>query len=299
MKKSFPLLLIAMVAVFAISGCTGTPKTTAFVGGTDGLKMSFADLPSTIFANVPFQLAVLVQNAGESAIEVGSATFTLNNAQNFNILVTDATTRNKGLLQAAKIVQATIFPGGQEFITWGPAKFTGEAGIPITEQQPVPIAVDACYGYSTTMITRVCIAKGKQICEPIAEKVIQNSGAPIQITKFKQIAQAENDTVTLNFKIDVENKGGGDVYTAGATCPTPDSNSKDIFYVDKVILGDEVYAPQSLLNCDSIELSDNEGSTTCSITIPSVKTDYEEQLSIVLNYTYKQKLTAKIAIIPL
>lgn len=293
MAKAFPILIIAMMAIFAVSGCT-QQKGAAFVGGTDGLKLSFQDVPQTVFANVPFQLAVLVQNAGESKIDIGNATFVLNNAQNFNI--TAPSTTNKEILPAARIVQDTIMPGGQELISWGSAKFTGQIGVPLPEEQPISIAVDACYPYSTTMIARVCIARSNKICEPAAEKVVQNSGAPIQVTKFKQIAQPENGNIILSLIIEVANKGKGDVYAAGAVCSGLTLEDQSIVNVTKITLGNEVYEAYSL-NCEPIALFDGEGSTSCSLTIPAT-TDYEEELSVVLNYTYKQRLTTEIAVIP-
>lgn len=306
------MIVLMLVAVVAVSGCVNLPsfsrdeKATAFAGGTDGLTMEFQDLPDTIFTGVPFQLVVLVQNAGETPLKAGTASFTLNNAALFG--VTPSAVNNQNLI-ATKLVQGTITPGGQEFVSWKsstgkPPKFTGTV---LTEQQTIPLTVDACYSYSTTMLATACVARTKKICEPVGIKPVENSGAPIQVTEFKQVAQPDGDNINFNFILSVENQGDGSVFSSAANCPGPSIDLQNYVYLSAIKLGSakNLQVVSTCGNaktdcCDevSIALDDRgRGSTSCSLTIPST-TDYQDQLSIVLAYRYKDRITRSIAVVP-
>lgn len=301
MTKSHLIILlpIMIIAVFAVSGCLGKTGTAAFVGGTDGLTMSFQDLPPTVFANVPFNLVVLVQNAGESFMQEGEAKFTLNNALQFGISPNTATVKNAYNLTAAKRINNTIIPGRTEPISWGQTVFTGQGGAPLTEQQPVPLAVYACYPYSTKMLAMACAARSAKGCQPVADKPVQSSGAPIQITKLSQVAQSiDNNTILLSFSIEIANEGKGDVYASSFStiCPNPSANIQNFVNITSIVFGNTTY-PIDCRSGSSVSLSDGKGSTTCKITIPT-KVDFEDELFVTFNYTYKQKLTTDITVIP-
>ena len=290
------VLFIMVVAVFVVSGCTGRAENAAFVGGTDGLTMNFQHLPPTIFVNVPFNLVVLVQNAGESVMLKDGATFTLNNAGQFGISPTNATVKNKNNLTAAKRINNTILPGNIEPISWEKIAFTGQAGVPLTEEQL--IAVSACYPYSTKMLVMACAARSAKECQPIGDKPVQSSGAPIQITKLSQVAQEiDNETILLSFAIDVENKGKGDVYAPSfsAVCPSPSADFQNVVNIKSIVFGNTT-KPIDCKGGSDISLSDGKGSTTCKITIPT-KVDFEDELLVTFDYTYKQTLTTNIAVI--
>jgi hypothetical protein len=257
--------LVMIIAVFAVSGCAPSTEVKAFVGGTEGLKMEFLNLPPSIFVNVPFSLAITVQNAGEYTVMPGGAYFTLNNALNFNIPLEKSTVNNADALIAARRIQDTILPGGKELISWGEAVFTGTLGAPLTEEQPVLLGIKACYYYETRAVASVCVAKSNKICEPIGEKTVQSSGAPVQLTELKQIAQTtDNENYTITLTLTVENKGEGSVYAQYATCPKPSFEDQNYVVLDKMTLEGKEIDPE----CNGgvlIQLSDGKGSKTCRI----------------------------------
>ncbi|MEM4248511.1 MAG: hypothetical protein QXH80_04525, partial [Candidatus Nanoarchaeia archaeon] len=165
-----------------------------------------------------------------------------------------------------------------------------------TEEQAVPIAVDACYPYGTMATTGVCVAKTSKVCEPVAEKVVQSSGAPIQVTEFKQIAQPVGDTNTiqLRFTITVENQGDGEVFSISNTCPQP-INPGEVS-IKEIKLGSKTYGPEFCKE-SIITLSEGEGSVSCTIPV-EVSGEYEEELTVYLSYIYKQRLTTEISVMP-
>ncbi len=291
-------LLVMIIAVFAVSGCAPSTEVKAFVGGTDGLKMEFLNLPPSIFAKTPFSLAITVQNAGEYTVMPGGAYFTLNNAMNFNIPLDNSTINNADALIAARRIQDTILPGGKELISWGEAVFTGIAGVPLTEEQPVLLGIKACYYYETRAVASVCVAKTNKICEPIGEKTVQSSGAPVQLTELKQIAQTtDNENYTITLTLTAENKGKGGVYAQHATCPKPSAEEQDYVVLDRISVGGEEIFPE----CNGgrlITLSEGKGSKTCRIKATAKNIEYEEQLAVTLAYKYDQDLTTEISVIP-
>jgi len=298
MKKEI-MLGIAVIALVAMSGCLSSKGTTssAFVGGTDGLTMQFQNLPSTVFPNAPFNILVLVGNAGETDIPQNGATFVLNNAANFGISPTKAQqTNSEGLAGSRKVANGTV-PGEQVIIAWPDASFKGTV---LTEEQSVPISVDACYPYKSSATASVCAARTDKICNPIGDKDVQSSGAPVQVTSLKQIAQAlDSKRVQMQVTVEIENKGDGKVYStstnSSAQCPSPSIDYLDIVNVTGMKFGNAAIP----FNCDEnpIQLYQNKGELNCVVSI-NTASDIQDQLSIELAYKYKQSISSSIAAIP-
>jgi hypothetical protein len=289
MKKAFVTVLL--IGIFLIGGCVKQQPTTAFIGGNEGLVASFIDLPSTIFSTSLFDIKVLLQNKGEADVPANAAKLTLNNAGTFGVDLTNASLSNTQRLEKAKKINNTILSGGINTIIWQGASFKGAV---ITEQQTIPISVSVCYPYETTGIVLACAGKTDKVCKPAEEKPIQSSGAPIQITNFRQIATPKGKGIEFAFVIDVENKGGGDVYNAG--CENLLLEQKDVVTINSVIFDNkEVNA-----DCKNQEISlwQNKGSISCKFDISELNQDYNAELVVKLNYTYKSMLNSAITVIP-
>ncbi|MEM2873942.1 MAG: hypothetical protein QW063_00580 [Candidatus Nanoarchaeia archaeon] len=295
------LTLIFLVMVIVVSGCISLPifstreiESETFIGGTDGLVLRFLSLPSTVLQNQSFSIVALVENKGESDINAEDAFFTLNNANAFNIPDKEITKRNSIKLTGAKLVGGVVMPGGSEQIAWGPAKITS---LILTEQQIIPLSIDACYPYTTTATSRVCISKTHKLCEPVAEKIVKNSGAPIQLTSLRQIALPKNNDIELTLIFEIKNVGGGAVFEAVASCPNPNIAQKDYVNIKAIKLGGKSL---DLKNCSELSMSlfENKGSASCTFTIPAT-TDYEEQLTIELEYKYKKGLSGQVVTVPI
>jgi hypothetical protein len=171
--------------------------------------------------------------------------------------------------------------------------------VPLTEEQPVPLGIKACYYYETNAVVSVCVAKSNEICEPIGEKTVQSSGAPVQLTELKQIAQTtDNENYIITLTLTAENKGKGSAYAQYATCPNPSFEDQNYVRINKMTLGGEDIIPE----CNGgvlIQLSEGKGSKTCRIKATAKNIEYEEQLAITLNYKYSQDLTTEISVIPI
>lgn len=282
--------MIAIIAVFAVSGCTTQEATGAFAGGTDGLTASFINLPTSVFTESTFDINLLLQNKGEADIPVNAALLSLNNAGTLGI--TEASKSNIKNLNKVRRINDTIIAGGSEPISWQSASFKGAA---ITEQQAVPFSVNVCYPYATTAIAAACAGKTDKVCNPIEEKPVQSSGAPIQVTRLMQVAVPKATGVELAFTIDVENKGEGDVYGPGSICAALSPDQKDIVTIKSIIFNGEPKTADCI-NAP-ISLSENQGSITCNFDV-NVAQDFSAELVVQLNYVYRGLLNGAITVIP-
>jgi hypothetical protein len=309
MKSSLIFAVMFSAVVFA-GGCiqldflgTRQQEATAFAGGTSGLTLAFQDLPTTILTNVAFDIKVIVENAGEFTIPQGAAVFTLNNAELFSI-TNSVQYNNLSDLDGVRLVRDTIIPGGRDLASWRNAIFKG---VVLTEQQLVPIAVDACYPYMTTAVSRICVAADSDVCEPSGIKTVENSGAPVQVSNLRQVAQQSGNNIELGLLFDVTNNGNGDAFAATASCPSPDATTnRDTITIKSLKVGNKIVSP--VLQCDQNRNTDccsepeltmfrGSGSDSCRVSVQGTG-GFEEQLSIELEYKYKDRITAQIAVIP-
>lgn len=299
--KKIIFLMIAIIAVFAISGCT-KEQPAAFAGGTDGLAVSFINLPTSVFTSSVFDINILLQNKGEADVPLGKAVLTLNNAQTLGI--TNAIKTNTKLLTRVRKIVNTTIPGETESLAWQNASFKG---IIITEQQAPPFSIDACYPYETTAIATACAGKTSDVCKPVEEKTVQSSGAPIQVTKFSQIAVPKTSGVELAFTIDVENQGKGSVYDSAAVCSYNLSaidlrpEQIDTIVVNSITFNNIAINPLTACPLDRgrpiISLSDKKGLITCNFDV-AVTQDFSAELVVKLGYIYKDSLNGAITVIP-
>lgn len=289
------IAIFLLIGIFAVSGCLGgKTETAAFVGGNEGLALSFMDLPASVFTESVFDINVLVQNKGEADVSAHNATLTLNNAQSLGI--TDAIKNNTGALDRARRTGESISLGGTEPISWPDATFKGAL---ITEQQTVPFSVDVCYPYETTAIALACAGRTDKVCKRVEEKTVQSSGAPIKVTKFSQVAVQRAMGVELAFTIDVENKGSGDVYDPAAACTGAEAlmpSQKDIVAIKEITFDSEPKTPTCLK--EPISLWENKGSITCKFDVANSTQDFSAELVVKLNYIYKDRLIGAMTVIP-
>jgi hypothetical protein len=74
-----------------------------------------------------------------------------------------------------------------------------------------PLFVDVCYLYKTKATSKLCIKedpldRSDDICTIAGSKEVQNSGAPVQITKFEEYSAGQN---AVSFSFTVKNVGNG------------------------------------------------------------------------------------------
>ena len=190
MQKITTIIGVVLVSLL-LTACSnqnnGNPDATGFLGGTQGVQLSFGDnAPPSMIADggdQPFPVIVKAENLGEEAIPRENATITL---EGFSF---------------------SAFNISQDNLTSRPAE-----RIQANRQTPDGEQIDA----------DLYLADESTPCEVSSNRDSSSSGAPVQITDVEQDVES-SDTTGLTFT--VKNQGSGDVYQSGTTC-TPSQGQR-------------------------------------------------------------------------
>lgn len=325
-KKYAVLLVIFFAAIIAVSGCAGQTKTqqitkqAAFVGGTDGLKVSLmpGQPPSQLFSGQEFQIAIQIENKGEgNLMEItpksttgttpvfglggaavaaqyyyGYVSLSGINVESFGTVQTQAITDK---LAPVKKIGTSVVPGGMTQIIFQ-AKAPAIAG----SQAQFPLYVSALYPYTSRAVAAACVKQniyqqtvaGKEICTITGAKAVEASGAPVKVTSIEELP--------TGFNIKVKNVGGGYAFKySAAEFPKTESginpfSDKDRAMISSVVLGTtDITAgcsPQELF------LINNEAQFFCKANLTAAA-EAVEQLVIDLNYGYVSTASTTLTVL--
>jgi hypothetical protein len=315
-KKYAGLLLVLFTAIILTSGCTGTTKTpaakpTAFVGGTDGLKISLlaGQPPTQIFENQPFLIGVQVDNKGEgNLVEISSSGAVLGVPPDpspgppapdsvfgyLSLAGIDVSRSRFGTVQYLPIntslgpvskITNSIIPGGQTQII-----FSAKAPDIVGAQAQYPLKVAALYYYSSQAIATVCLKEsiyqqtisGKEICKLTGAKTVDASGAPIKVTSVEELP--------TGFNIMVKNSGTGYSFAVNNTNfqktegAINQYSEKDRVHLLSVKLGETDITSDCTQK--DLFLVNNVAQVFCPATLGGAAAETVEQLVITLSYGY-------------
>ena len=316
MQKITTIIGVVLVSLL-LTACSnqnnGNPDATGFLGGTQGVQLSFGDnAPPSMIADggdQPFPVIVKAENLGEEAIPRENATITLEgfSFSAFNISQDNLTSRPAERIQANRQTpdgeQIDAAPVFTEFPTFNYVDDVQAGG----EQAMI---AKMCYEYASTTSTEICVkddlylADESTPCEVSSNRDSSSSGAPVQITDVEQDVES-SDTTGLTFT--VKNQGSGDVYQSGTTC-TPSQGQR--------VEGDVIVRFSGLdgvteVNCRSadrigdqafeLRKSQNDlrqGDTfRCAMTIPQEnRNNREEPFTAELSYLYETSTSKTLTV---
>jgi len=300
-KKKYIILALIIIGLVLISGCAkkSTAETApagAFIGGTDGLIMSFvADAPPSEYPQgVAFDIIVNVENKGEYDIPDNAATIVIG-----GIPYVKEKTQTLTGLTGRQLLQKTPTPGG---VTQ--AQFSSDGSPTFPGSQPQKISASICYPYVTKIQGTVCIREslakqtvgGAELCTITGDKTVFSSGAPIKITSLTESATSQaGKVIGLRFTMFVKDEGPGVSYL-GETCPPnlADANRVKVKSAKLVSLGLD-------LDCKKAEetgvliTGDKGGIITCVTKEgANIAGEFEDVLLMELEYNYTQSITKSI-----
>lgn len=319
MRYKTPILFALVILV---SGCVGQGNGEEvlshgqFLGGELGLELNYIEVPPRVFQSDEFAILLEVNNKGETDVEVGDALFRLSNSNVFSI--TENEKKNEEPLLKAT-AEKTF--GGQTFIEYSPAKYIG--GV-LSSESPITISIDACYPYETVAAVDLCVARSEfsEVCSPVEEKDVDNSGAPVQVTKAEQtLSLLTNNKVRVGFKLTVEAKGEEtDAYykvpiettgesvegRAGTTCEVRQLEFANEVTVKELRIGSAVpYTATEIESaCGSSSIRfDDEGvaELNCNFQIDNYVIgagDYVERMTVTFGYLHNTLANTEIFVIP-
>jgi len=161
----------------------------------------------------------------------------------------------------------------------------------LTGNTEFTLRADVCYSYGTTAVSKICIRKNnletkEGVCTVNEDKTVFSSGAPIQITDFKESARSR-DKVAFTFI--VQKAGTGDLFEQNSQCGN-ERRFEDRVWVE-VSTGIEGIDCTGLTggtaNTGYLTFFGDSKPVTCTQTVTTAS-DYEKEVKITLKYDYEE-----------
>ncbi|MBD3209071.1 hypothetical protein GF367_01475 [Candidatus Woesearchaeota archaeon] len=329
MMKAY-IVALALVGLLVLSGCSDGGDETAsnwdtFIGGTQGVSLRFETEapPTEVNVGDQFNAVVILENQGEYTVPAGEykvrlkgfspAEFsTTSDALEWTTAESDA---DGEVLQGSEMnpdTGETIEPY-PVYVTLphdGMLVYTGS----IAGNTPFPFLAELCYRYETTANAKLCIkddltkASDTKVCTISGAQDITSSGAPVQITAFKEFSGGK-DAVRFSFTI-IAASTGGEVSIKDED--TPASCGKSRNDQDKLFVTVETGIPG--LQCNGfisgpedsdddsfeegyIKLSGGSRQVTCTQNVDEdLKGDYVKIVTITAAYDYEQSVSSNVLV---
>ncbi len=304
MKRGY-LLLGLVVFIAACTTETAPGNDTPFIGGTNGLIIEFLENapPKEVADNgqFPFDIIVKLTNEGEHKVLRSQAHVTISG------LFPADFDKGLGELQrqppvddlepVRKDPEGNEIPGTQTQVHIDGLNYKGN----LDGNVKFPVRAEVCYQYQTIANGQYCMRENlldtdEGVCEVSGTKTIHNSGAPVQITSFKQ-SVAGTDTILLTFT--VSQRGNGNIFksdtsTSGVSC---DSSSfvdeNKVFVSVQTGLGSNPIKCLGLFDRDGLDdhegyvlLTNGDATFTCTQEVEDV--DAEKTVRVIMDYEYEE-----------
>ncbi|UCD04061.1 MAG: hypothetical protein JSW73_00215 [Candidatus Woesearchaeota archaeon] len=321
------LVISMMIGIFFIStilssGCSlwgekedetpSEPKYGEFyIEGTDGVVISFMRNrpPSELYKNVPFQIAVKLENRGEHTIRgINSLVKVfISGIYPFSYGFSEDEKSPEGeYLEGIRRFNNSVLPGGIAEVVFDGTGYNGYIKEGGRWEQPLKVSV--CYPYETNVASKVCLKDdiykdtvGSTPCKITGSKYVETSASPIKVTK---VYEEPIGTDTVAFKIDIENVGGRYPYIGEIDeCAGLDEKNQNEIILASMKCGDLGLKCTSGCALDSgglIKLYDNkaiiiiEGDIS-NANVPAAES--EEMLTLRFYYNYYDDVSKTIAVL--
>lgn len=306
------LIISSLILILVITGCgTSTNNKNSavgFIGGTDGLvpkiEIISSQLNQVLDNNVEnFQIALTLQNKGETTVKAGDVLTTLSgiDLNAFQIKEKDGTSKSQDQLEKLARDGTKTLPPSETVIAYD-ANYKYDEPADKTQE----IGLNFCYKYETIASTDSCLVKEvtkpstESKCKVDEQKVMGNSGAPVSVTSLTERPSGKS---TVTFTLQIENKGKGDVYSpeffVKGKC-IEDQETKNKFNV-KVEFPDGNPKIKCVKfnegNEGQLSMIQNKALLTCTADTSGLQeTAFTKSLRVVLNYIYKDDISTKLTI---
>ena len=302
-------LLSATIFLVFLAACTTeeTPQTvnlqSPFMGGTDGLLLSFQDFRPEVFdsGRDPFDVIVRLENKGESIVSKNNVRVKLSgiNPSEFS--------KSEEQLSASApddVIEVRKEPNGNTLSP--PPVFVEFMGLNhknplIGASNQFTLLANVCYQYRTRGVSKLCIRENlltppAGICELNADKPIASSGAPVQFVNFKESTRAKDK---VGFTFEITNANTGKIYERNSACDLSKRQSENKVHVT-------VSTGLAGILCTGLETTAKgaEGFVTlyggsktisCTQTV-STRSDFEQLVNLEAVYDYEQSTQSTLTV---
>jgi hypothetical protein len=303
MKKIQIIIMLIMVAVLTLGqeGCESGEngkngdKVNTFIGGTTGLNLQYAEgaPPEEIFDNKQwtFDVEVKLKNVGEADINSEDVVVKLTGLNPLDFGKTESDFVKDGISEdipaTKKDFEGNIIDSPDVFVTF--SGLTYQSALP--GNQKLQVRADVCYKYQTQAVAFYCVREDvlsvdkDAVCQITGEKIMFNSGGPIQVTAFSEQPSGSDK---IRYLFTIKHQGTGRYYLPSSKCPAGRVAENKIHFK---IETDEDLTCNGLIDGTGTEgdilLNNGERVIQC-VQNTGVKTDYEDTLNVILTYDYKQ-----------
>lgn len=291
-NRNLTLIAFSVVLLFLIAACgkggdiVGGAPTTPFIGGTDGLEISFLEgnPPEEVTDKdtFDFQAVVKLVNNGEFDLEGDDVKVSLIgfSASDFRSEDDPEFTDDKlieinpddELTSKKKDSEGNIIDPIETFVTFPTEEASFNFKKSIGGNTPFIFRADVCYKYETKAISEICIlenlvdARDDAICDPSETKTIFSSGSPVQLNSFRQSVAGRNK---IQFSFDIVHSGQGTLFKPGGEdnpidCPKDSSQRRKVENRVNVIIStgldntpEDAAVPTPSLKCVGLGPADN------------------------------------------
>ena len=315
--------LTVIIGIFILLLAVGCSKDTGqqiktgskFVGGNDGLRLSFAEgaLPTQVFdQGQPFGISVIVTNVGDHTVENGAdATVSITGIDpaDFGVTASDLRMDSPSMIRGAqKDIEGNVIQGETVSFDFPAGGGVMQHAESISGSVNYNIRANLCYSYGTVSNTKLCVledilgTKGGQskLCNINEDKQVDNSGGPVHVTLFRESVSSADKVA---FVVKIQHVGAGKVHELGSEC------SEDFQKKDKVHVRIDTGISDGLM-CSGLSDGAASGSVyegnaqllngarevRCTQTINN-PTDLEKLVRIDLTYDYSQYIEHKIEVV--
>jgi hypothetical protein len=305
----YAILFVMILSLSGIEGCPASEEKTttgAYIGGTDGLGISFVseEPPMSVLDNNqdPFFITLLIQNNGEYTVPAGKIIASLSGINKDAFGLDSLNVKSVNDLFGKNKIGEEIIEGSLDQLQFDQANYKYDLSADFSTQ----LRADICYAYETNSLVKLCLKKNpiqrkqEDVCSVLNENVAaENSGAPLQIKDVR--SRGGSDSVTFTFI--VENKGTGEVYEPGTFF---DNCIKNDMKKDYVILkikdeGGKLDIKCGILgnnNEGTIKLINNMRTVSCTVKTSGLQESaFEEPFEIILDYFYKESISTNLLVV--
>ncbi len=245
--RRFAGFFLFVITLLFLAGCgtqEGFQERSPFVGGVEALSASFIPgaPPDAVMDNsqFPFGVSVWLTNLGEYDIASGSGYVEIVGINPADFGTTAAALKQPlpAVRGARKNFDGTVIEGEQTVVSFDNLNY--QEDVVGNFDGPI-IRANMCYDYGTRASAYLCVKRDlltniqtKEICDITGEKLVSNSGGPIQIIGLRQNPLG-NNKIQVQFTVAHVGATEDRFYMDGQECDdTSTYLYKDKVYVDVV-----------------------------------------------------------------
>ncbi len=313
------LFVMFVTSLFFIAGCQGgeTQGSVApFLGGTTGVFIDFIEgsPPEEVTDSGTFDFDVLVSLRNDGEFDIGRQDIKVSlfgiRAEDFGSYLEQLQNQmpEDDLIGRSRDTEGNIIEGVPVFVEFPEGDDElNYVGKLVGNRKEFTFRANVCYLYQTTGMAQYCVlrdlinVRDGALCDPRENKQVHSSGAPVQLSNFKETVVGRDK---IGFSFDVVHRGNGDIFKYGggqqaADCPSDSSErrrnlNKVMVTVDPGLGSVSCSGLQG--NSDFVTLVNGKRSISCTLDLSTDRSDFEKELRITLDYNYEDDKDTKILV---